>query len=186
MSTPNFVIHDADHLAVVPDGTIITWERIVGDPTSMAVAFIRRELAHDNDCFEDRCTCTPVVWISPGGWDPQTIAQAGVTFPATVVRWGEVSSTVYTAPELPAVIETLEMGGTYHRASALDAAARVAAGTNQSDEGILATATAFERWLNRDADGTIRTVVDPNDLLGSDCSLGSCATPTDDALRGDQ
>jgi hypothetical protein len=170
-------IHDADHLAVVPDGTIITWERIVGDPTSTAVAFVRTEidLDHDSPSFGERIT-----WISPGGWDPQSIESAGVTFPATVVRWGEVSSTVYTAPELPAVIETLEMGGTYHRVSALDAAARVAAGTNQTDEGILATATAFERWLNRDADGCTRTVVDPASWLpGATCATGSCMTPTD-------
>ncbi|QHB37794.1 hypothetical protein I5G63_gp053 [Mycobacterium phage Imvubu] len=145
------VLVDEHHLAVVPDGTIITWRRIVGDPTSEAVAFVRREV----DRYDDGSPRVDV-WISPGGWDPMTIEQAGVTYPAHVIRWGDVSTELLVGDEVPALVETLDRGGAYNRASALDAAARVAAGNavNSRDwvdaEAVLIDADRYLEWLNRD------------------------------------
>ncbi|QWY84402.1 hypothetical protein SEA_KNOCKER_60 [Mycobacterium phage Knocker] len=179
-------IHDAMHLSVVPDGTIITWLRIPGDPTSEAVAFVRREM--------DLSSGTPVVWISPGGWSPQTIESAGVTFPAHVVRWGDVSVTAYTAPEVPALVETLDSGGAWNRGQALECAARVRAGdaANSRDwvtaESVLNMADTFLEWLTRDDDGLRREPVDLEAMLReSDCGIGgTCPAPTDAALAAYQ
>lgn len=97
-------IPDAAHLRTLPDGTIISWLRIIGDPTSEAVAFVRREVTNESG-FP-----TVDVWISPGGWDPQTIESAGVTFPAHVVRLGEFNPEHYLGAELPLLSETLANG----------------------------------------------------------------------------
>ncbi len=152
-------IIDAAHLAVVPDGTIITWLRIPGDHTSEAVAFVRREVDHYDDG-----TPRVEVWISPGGWEPQTIESAGVNFPCRVVRWGELASQVVLGGEVPALAETLDSGGTWARQAALDAAARVAAGNavNARDwvaaDAVLIDAETFLSWLDPDADpADIRT-----------------------------
>lgn len=139
-------IIDAHHLEVVPDGTIITWQRILGDPTSEAVAFVRREVEPTRPGVRPAV----VVWVSPGGWDPQTIESAGVTFPCQVVRWGDVSEELIRATDAPAFVETLESGGSYARVAALDAAARVNAGTTASTGAILADADGFLEWLRRD------------------------------------
>lgn len=157
MTAPTNHIIDAHHLAVVPDGTIITWLRIPGDHTSEAVAFVRREVEYDDGPTGPTVHggAHAVVWISPGGWDPQTIEQAGVRFPCRVVRWGELASQIVLGDEVPALVETLETGGSYNRATALDAAARVRAGdaVNARDyvsaESVTDMATAFEEWLNR-------------------------------------
>ena len=147
-------IHDEHHLVVVPDGTVISWLRIPGDRTSEAVAFVRREVDYDTPTVHGGPHAT--VWISPGGWDPMTIEQAGVNFPAHVIRWGDVSQTLITAAEAPALVETLESGGTYLRASALDAAAQVAAGNAVNSrewvdpEGVLADADKYLEWMQRD------------------------------------
>lgn len=188
------VIHDADHLAVVPDGTIITWERIPGDPTSEAVAFVRRDVDRWRDDDTGYEHTTPVVWISPGGWAPQTIESAGVTFPAHVVRWGDVSVTAYTAPEVPTLVETLDSGGAWNRGQALECAARVRAGdaANARDwvtpEQVTDMADVFLEWLTRDDDGLRREPVDLEAMLReSDCGIGgTCPAPTDAALAAYQ
>lgn len=145
-------ITDRHHLEVVPDGTVISWLRIPGDPTSEAVAFVRREVETVHDDATERPLTRAVVWISPGGWAPQTIESAGVTFPCHVIRWGDVSSTVITASEAPAAVETLFAGGTYPRDHALLCAATAWAGMSairDRDRTMLETAEKFEEWLRR-------------------------------------
>lgn len=82
-------IPDAAHLRTLPDGTIISWLRVPGDRTSSeAVAFVRREVSNGSGFPQVD------VWISPGGWDPQTIESAGCRFRHT---WcGSASSTPST------------------------------------------------------------------------------------------
>jgi hypothetical protein len=144
-------IVDRHHLEVVPDGTVISWLRIPGDQTSEALAFVRREVEYDDGPDGPTVHGGPhaTVWVSPGGWDPQTIESAGVTFPCHVIRWGDVSQSIITGTELPALVETLESGGSYSRASALDASARFCADTPTSVERMLEIAETFEEWLNR-------------------------------------
>lgn len=141
-------IRDAAHLKVCPDGTIISWLRIPGDRTSEAVAFVRREL----DPAEGVTT-----WVSPGGWEPQTIESAGVTFPCQVVRFGEFNPDHYLGAELPVLSETLGEinGGTWAREKALECATRLYAGALAGGSGIqiaevIKDAGRFEDWLDRD------------------------------------
>ncbi|WAB09230.1 hypothetical protein SEA_LITTLEMUNCHKIN_54 [Gordonia phage LittleMunchkin] len=56
MSLEFVPLNDPSDLATLPDGSMITWQRIADDPTSTAVAFLHRE-------GED-------LWLSPGGWEP--------------------------------------------------------------------------------------------------------------------
>ncbi|ACF05059.1 hypothetical protein Nigel_56 [Mycobacterium phage Nigel] len=153
-------IPDAAHLRTLPDGTIISWLRITGDPTSEAVAFVRREVTNESG-FP-----TVDVWISPGGWDPQTIESAGVTFPAHVVRLGEFNPEHYLGAEIPLLSETLasgvlDHGGTWAREKALECASRVWAGMSairDRDGAILDTARKFEDYLDPEPDAA-----DPDD-----------------------
>jgi hypothetical protein len=151
------LVPDAAHLRTLPDGTIISWRRIPGDPTSEAVAFVRREIEAVSP--EDGRPFHVTVWISPGGWDPQTIEGAGVTFPCQVVRWGEFTPEAVPSNELPLLTETISgclHGGTWSREKALDASARVHAGQMAGRLGmsghadVLATAEVFEAWLDRE------------------------------------
>lgn len=151
-------IASASELERVPDGTVISWLRIPGDSTSEAVAFVRREVETDHDDETETPVTREVVWISPGGWAPHTIESAGVTFPATVIRWGEV--TVSEAPADALQSYVLDSGGQYARASALDAAVRLFGGDSlyvlpRNGEGpkievVLAVAKRFEEHLLRD------------------------------------
>jgi len=185
MTALGTVIHDEHHLRVVPDGTIISWLRIPGDPTSEAVAFVRREVAYPTPEYaaaHPRDTKPEVtVWISPGGWDPQTIASAGVTFPCQVVRWGDVSTELITPPEAPLLAETLVHGGTWHREKALECAVRLFAGNElyvlpRSGEGpnlapVLETAKAFEEHLTRDELADYLTATVDCGIVGDDQGL---------------
>lgn len=54
-------VSSPDDLISLPDGTLVVWQRIAGDPTSMAVAFLHYER-------DDSGGVT--YWLSPGGWDP--------------------------------------------------------------------------------------------------------------------
>lgn len=181
--THDAYIHDEHHLAVAPDGTVISWLRIPGDPTSEAVAFVRREVDYDNPTVHGGPHAT--VWISPGGWDPMTIEQAGVTFPAHVIRWGDVSTTLIRADEAPALVETLDSGGAYQRVAALDAAARAYQGmtvmSGKREDKIIGVAETFLDWLLKDpavqaqADAAVRAYRawetgegDPTDIIRAD------------------
>lgn len=146
-------IQDAQHLHVVPDGTIISWYRIPGDATSEAVAFVRREVEYDEPTPHGGPAVT--VWVSPGGWDPHTIEDAGVNFPATVIRWGDVSVEALVGAEVPMLTETLCHGGTWSREKALECAVTLYAGALQGGSGIqlaevMKDARRFEVWLDRD------------------------------------
>lgn len=150
-------IPDAAHLRTLPDGSIISWLRIPGDRTSEAVAFVRREVTTESGLPQVD------VWISPGGWDPQTIESAGVTFPAHVVRFGEFNPEHYLGAELPLLSETLasgvlDHGGTWAREKALECASRAWAGMSairDRDGAILDTARRFEAYLDPEPDAEL-------------------------------
>ncbi|APQ42319.1 hypothetical protein PBI_RICH_59 [Mycobacterium phage Rich] len=148
-------VASAAELETVPDGTVISWLRIPGDHTSEAVAFVRREVTNESG-FP-----TVDVWISPGGWDPMTIDQAGVTFPATVIRWGEVpASDEFDASQLPLYTIPAMHGGTWSRETALKAAVELFRGDTlyvlpRNGDGpvlgpVLQVAEEFQSWLDRD------------------------------------
>jgi hypothetical protein len=146
-------ITDEAHLRVVPDGTIISWLRIPGDRTSEAVAFVRREVEWDERPPSESERPQVTVWISPGGWDPKSIEEAGVRFPCQVVRWGDVSTELITPPEAPLLAEAMIHGGTWAREKALESAVMFLAGRDGcSDATVLGTAGVFEAWLDRDPD----------------------------------
>ena len=142
-------IPDAAHLRTLPDGTIISWLRVPGDRTSEAVAFVRREVSNESGFPQVD------VWISPGGWDPQTIESAGVSFPAHVVQFGEFNLEHYLGAELPLLSETLasgvlDHGGTWAREKALECSTRYFANGRADASAILGLAEQFEAWLDRD------------------------------------
>ena len=72
-------LHSQNSLECLPDGSVISWERLLGDDTSRAIAFTRTEYGEDGQ---------PVFWISPGGWQPMAPGDAGVTYPVTVLWIG--------------------------------------------------------------------------------------------------
>lgn len=181
-------IQDEAHLRTLPDGTIISWLRIPSDRTSEAVAFVRREVEDLGPCgpYDASgvdCGQRVTVWISPGGWDPQTPQSAGVTYPAQVVRFGEFNPEHYLGAELPMLGETLasgvlDHGGTWAREKALECATRAWAGMSavrDRNGAIVETAKVFEQYLDPDND-----VADPDDepeaeVLDQAPSLGELA-----------
>jgi hypothetical protein len=78
------IVSSRTGLTNVPDGTLITWLRIPGDPTSEAVAFVRHEDDYETPAAHGGPTRT--TWVSPGGWAPQSPEEAGVTYPCHVVN----------------------------------------------------------------------------------------------------
>ena len=54
-------VSSPDDLISLPDGTLVVWQRIADDPTSMAVAFLHYERDAENGT---------TYWLSPGGWEP--------------------------------------------------------------------------------------------------------------------
>lgn len=148
-------IHDAAHLRVVPDGTVISWFRIPGDRTSEAVAFVRREVEQELDPDGRPGHTGVVIWVSPGGWDPHTIEEAGVTFPAQVVRWGDFNFETMPVNELPLLTECIH-GGTWSREKALECAVTYWSGMSITEDAVaearqvLVTAESFQHWLDRE------------------------------------
>jgi hypothetical protein len=156
-------------LECVPDGTIITWRRIPADRTSEAVAFVRVQVEYpgirEDEAAGIREQPERVIWISPGGWDPHTIEDAGVTYPCEVIRWGEVGvvppvppGMIPSIPPMP-TLSPLPFVPPLDRMSrevALDAAARVWAGNAVNSAhwiqsgAVIETARDFETWLNRE------------------------------------
>jgi len=167
-------VTDQAHLEALPDGSIISWLRIPGDETSRAIAFVRAELRpmpHDAE-HDER-----VVWISPGGYSPQTPESAGVTYPAQVIIFGHFrpedypSGTEIPVPQLspPGLLcstdraeteflsRALVSGGTWAREAALAAAAHLWSGQTirAHADTVIATAEKFEKWLERPAPSKI-------------------------------
>lgn len=147
-------IHTPEVLKNIPDGTIISWLRIPGDPTSAAVAFVHSEIEQEVD-LDGRPIAAhtgPIVWISPGGWQPMTIDDAGITYPAEVIRWGDLTPSpepMAESPSLPPLPLLPMIGGMSSPSSrqvALKCAAQRAVGNT---EHVLEVATAFEKWLDR-------------------------------------
>lgn len=168
-------LHDAADIEALPDGTTISWERIPGDATSRAIAFVRvvRTPEVRNGGVDTECDCRDVTWISPGGWDPKSIEDAGVTYPAHVVILGDLTEYLFDgAPHVPPpaeamlpdppVMEGIDLesypllsGGTYPRDEALRNAVALVARQYQPyldvETAVLPIAEVFERWLGRDA-----------------------------------
>lgn len=151
-------------LEALPDGTIIRWLRIPGDSTSEAVAFVRQQIEADHDIDNRQVRVDTVTWISPGGWQPMTVEDAGITYPVEVVRFGETSTLAERVAAVPPQIwpaDNLEAltGGTWAREKALDAAARVHQQAGYAGhtvkflgDKITDLAEVFEAWLDRDAE----------------------------------
>ncbi|AGT12957.1 hypothetical protein KAYACHO_53 [Mycobacterium phage KayaCho] len=140
------IVNSAAELEQLPDGTIITWLRIPGDRTSEAVAFVRAEYESMGPGVRGM---RRVTWISPGGWDPKSVEDAGVNFPCVAFTdpspYAEAEAEVETFP--------LITGGTWPREAALAAAAQVAAGNAVNSrewvgaEAVLTDAAVFADWL---------------------------------------
>lgn len=171
-------ITDQAHLEKLPDGTIISWRRIPGDPTSQAVAFIHHEVqgkpgvmgsVSNPDALET------VTWISPGGWQPMTICEAGITYPVTVIRPGGTDTRSTEWPggdsELSGFVPMMESmtGGTWAREKALEYATQWTlseANTLQNVTMVLAIAEQFEAWLDRDPSADDVPEIDQAPSLG--------------------
>lgn len=171
-------VASAAELEAVPDGTVISWLRIPGDHTSEAVAFVRQEI-EQRPCAWSPADGRPinfaetrVTWISPGGWDPMSVEDAGVTFPATVIRWGEVPASEFDASQIPIYAVPDMHGGTWSRETALKAAVELFRGDTlyvlpRNGGGpilapVLQVAEDFQAWLDRD---TLSEIVN-NGMLG--------------------
>ena len=178
-------IRDEAHLKVVPEGTIISWLRIPGDPTSEAVAFVRRQIEAVSP--EAGRPFDVTVWVSPGGWEPQTIESAGVTFPCQVIRWGEFDMDAVPASALPLLTETLaecNHGGTWAREKALECASRVFLGLAThggvvDSAAVMSMADHFEAWL----DPSTPWPKDVPAFADDDCGLGQTAEDDDPEIR---
>lgn len=139
-------VQTIDQVEALPDGTIISWLRLPHDPTSEAVAFVRRE----RDPAEGVS-----VWISPGGWQPHSVDSVGLTFPVRIIRLGEFNPEHYCdqwsdrlLPLLPSEALTADTAAAT-RAAALDAAVAFWADAARTPDDVMATAERFEVWLNR-------------------------------------
>ncbi|URM86151.1 hypothetical protein SEA_BIGGITYBASS_51 [Gordonia phage BiggityBass] len=138
-------VESLDELLTFPDGSLVCWQRIPGDLTSTAVAFLHTERVGDAEV---------VHWLSPGGWDPQNPAEVIEVWPVQVLierpaEDGEAGG------ELPSSIEPLsfpERTDEDYRDRALTLAAQVAQSRPQSTTThILTRAVAFENYLRTGA-----------------------------------
>lgn len=146
-------VYAEESLAHIPDGSIIEWERIAGDQTSTAVAYLHREVEAQTDADGRTIAEGPVTWISPGGWQPMTVEEAGLTYPVRVIRLGPDNPPAPpVVPELPQTWPLIQ-GGTWAREKALECASRAWAGMSairDRDGEIIKTAARFEEWLQQD------------------------------------
>lgn len=70
-SAPIAITRPSD-IANLPDGTLLRWRCVPGDPTSDAIAFLRK-VEHERGGDQGGVTTTEI-WISPGnGWEPEDI-----------------------------------------------------------------------------------------------------------------
>lgn len=110
-------------VSALPDGSVISWLRVPGDPSSAAVAFVRRQA----DEVWLSCAC-----CGPVGMD--TIDH----YPVTVLSFGVSEPVADTAPELR--LAACEM------AVELEVA-RIAAGSATGLSVVLGEAAALETYL---------------------------------------
>lgn len=169
-------ITEMSELTALPDGTLLRWLAVPNDPTSVAVAFLRRTdreqysgIREDEAAgIRDNVTITNY-WISPGnGWEPESISL--VVFPVDVLTLSNtVSGSAENAgrlewPEMPIPPELQHLtplpsiesfsGGTYPRDVALQAAATIFQGSPPSNDDqtvtVLSVAELFAQWLTAD------------------------------------
>lgn len=157
------VLPDQAAIEALPDGTTITWERIPGDATSRAIAFVHRGVDPDSEMDADGYR-DMVTWISPGGWDPKSPEDAGINYPVHVVVYGDLTEWLFDGgaptaqsfmPDPPPLeFGTLLSGGTYPRDEALrNAVALVAREYRREDDveaAVLPIADVFAAWLAGD------------------------------------
>lgn len=162
------ILNSPDEVAALPDGTLISWLPVADDPSSEAVAFVRK-LDRERGGDQGGVTITDV-WVAPGnGWEPEPLSC--VVFPARIILLGVpepgdhvpleyLSSTdaIGAEDDLSHVVDqgiigqTLISGGTYPRDVALQAAVQLYGADNpelilSSITDVLATAAAFADWL---------------------------------------
>lgn len=173
-------VTDQAHLERLPDGTIIRWLRIPGDETSEAVAFVRVELeqrtdidgrpmAFGNEAPGEMPGMMRTVWISPGGWQPMSIEEAGITYPVHVVRLGDdhpvaahdccLGTEHVEELSSPPEVFTIDSGGTWAREKALECAVRYWGNSSRTASCVTETAEAFEAWLTREQEPALPDVV---------------------------
>ncbi|QDF17583.1 hypothetical protein SEA_YAGO84_51 [Gordonia phage Yago84] len=73
-----------DDLLSFPDGSLVVWQRIPGDGTSTAVAFLHHQTTMSTDPDDDS-TPETIHWLSPGGWHPQDPAEVIKVWPVQVL-----------------------------------------------------------------------------------------------------
>lgn len=77
-------VDSLDDLLTFPDGSLVVWQRIPGDGTSTAVAFLHHQTTASTDPDDDSDTET-IHWLSPGGWHPQDPAEVIKVWPVQVL-----------------------------------------------------------------------------------------------------
>lgn len=141
-------VYNADQLASLPDNSLIMWEAVPGDPTSETVAFLRRE--HHPPLSNPVPIPPPTLWVTPGALgEPLAPTDAGVTYPARVMRYGGLDGTldgVLPAPVLTTT-DTFDIAAT-----ALECAVSYHAGDVRSPESVIAVASEFADWLRAQVD----------------------------------
>lgn len=155
-------IYAYTELDSLEDGTVIVWERIPGDNTSLAIAFVH-QVIEDTGETSSAADLRTVTWVSPGGWQPMEPQDAGINYPCMAL--GTVHELIAWAPVDPSQIPVYAVpdpwptvsGGTWGRDTALAAASRVcggraADGQPVSGGHVLNMAETFLRWLQREPD----------------------------------
>lgn len=141
-------------LFALADGTVIVWNRIEGDDTSKAVAFVHSETTDDLGFPE------PVVlWVSPGGWMPMSPTGADIRYPAMALGTvDELAAGIGTPPLDDALLPLMAVPGGMAtsaidlRVEALKAAAQVWSGATVKPfrgSDVMGTADEFLAWLER-------------------------------------
>lgn len=149
-------LHSEAELCELPDGTLISWLRIPTDPTSKAIAFVNHEI-EDTGETSSAADLRRVTWVSPGGWDPKSPSEVGVTYPCVALgtleqlmvdHWAVMRDSMQFAT---AQSYTYDVGGTSVRSQAVFAAINwCAADRGSRTEEMLAIAVDIEQWLTRD------------------------------------
>lgn len=164
------LVNSPAEVTALPDGTLISWVPVINDPSSEAVAFVRKQTTDVNPGGKTPVTLHDA-WIAPGnGWEPEPVSS--IVFPARIILLGVPQSgdhvpegyltstdeddddvSAYT-PDEPQWEATIT-GGTYPRDVALQAAVQLYGRDDPeliqtSIADVLATATAFADWLTAD------------------------------------
>lgn len=88
------IVNSRAEVAELPDGTLISWLPVIDDPSSEAVAFVRKVTGLPLNTPEARSLN---VWVSPGnGWAPEPLTT--IVFPARIILLGTPRPGDYVPP----------------------------------------------------------------------------------------